>query len=408
MTIRLIHGDCLDVLPQLRERGERFEACITDPPYHLTSITKRFGRPGAAPAQSGTDGVFQRQTAGFMGREWDGGDIAFRAETWSAVRGVLRPGAYLAAFGSTRGVHRMACAIEDAGFEIVTTLMWVFGSGKPVSHNAEKAIDRHLGQKRSVLPAGAPVKRFKTGSMSNSSGNWSKQDDQFYQPHNYVGASKESRRWQGYGTGLKPAYEPIILARVPWDGTLANNLLTHGVGALNIDACRVYPEDYDGTQEGRWPANLLHDGSDEVIAAFPDAPGQSALVRYDGTPIQGNVYGKMARTGTSCTPRGDSGSAARFFYCAKAGKEDRCGSGHPTVKPHALMQWLVRLIVPPDGRVIDPFCGTGSTGVAADALGHDVVLIEREDDYIGDAERKLQAAAPLFTNVKIERGGIDE
>lgn len=404
MAVRLIQGDCLDVLPRLRANGERFESCITDPPYHLTSITNRFGRPGSAPAQPGNDGAFVRQTAGFMGRSWDGGDIAFRPETWAAVRGVLRPGAYLAAFGSTRGFHRMACAIEDAGFEIVTTLMWVFGSGKPTSHNAEKAIDRHLGLTGVAKPYRAPTRRMKTGSMQNKSGSWSKQD-QSYQPHNYRGATPESRRWHGYGTGLKPAYEPIVLARVPWEGTLANNLLTYGCGALNIDDCRIWPEDYDGTQEGRWPANLLHDGSDEVLDAFPDAPGQQGPVAYDGRPRQGNVYGRMVRAGTSGPPREDSGSAARFFYCAKAGQEDRCGSTHPTVKPAALMRWLTRLIVPPHGRVIDPFAGTGSTGAAADALGHDAVLIEREADYVADAERKVAARAPLFTNVTVERGG---
>lgn len=392
MSVRLIHGDCLTVLPRLRARGQRFEACITDPPYHLTSITKRFGRPGSAPAQTGTDGVFRRQTAGFMGREWDGGDIAFRPETWTAVRDVLRPGAYLAAFGSTRGVHRMACAIEDAGFEIVTTLMWVFGRGKPVSHDAEKSIDRHLGQKGTTL-------------QKEAAGTWEKQDHRTYQPHVYVGASEQARQWHGYGTGLKPAYEPIILARVPWDGTLANNLLTYGCGALNIDDCRVGPSDYDGAQKGRWPANLLHDGSEEVLAAFPDAPGAQSVVHYDGSLQQGNVYGPISRTGTSHAPRDDEGSAARFFYCAKAGREDRCESAHPTVKPQALMQWLMRLVVPPDGRVIDPFAGTGTTGVAADALGHDAVLIEREDDYVRDAERKLQSAAPLFTNIIVEREG---
>lgn len=202
MRVRLLAGDCLAVLPTLRANS--VDACVCDPPYHLASIVKRFGGKGAAPAKFGRDGAFARASAGFMGQAWDGGDLAFQPETWAAVLRVLKPGAFLTAFGAPKNYHRLAVAIEDAGFELRDSLMWVFGSGFP------------------------------------------KRRDQ-----------------------LKPAFEPIVLARKPLsERSVAANVARWGTGALNIDAGRV--------NGGRWPANLLHDGSDDVVAAFPDravAPG---------------------------------------------------------------------------------------------------------------------------------------
>jgi len=300
---------------------------------------------------------------------------------------VLKPGGHLLAFGSPRGYHRLSAGIEDAGFEIRDQIMWVFGSGFPKSHNLEGD-------------------------------------------------------WEGWGTALKPAHEPIVVARKPFRGTVAQNVLAHGTGALKIEGCRVQPTGESrqrvseasqdrrytetggtnfaakpgirgGDPAGRWPANLIHDGSDEVLSCFPDAPGQSRAVTGDEPSSKtNNVYGQFdGRPATQ--PRGDSGSAARFFYCAKASRKDRdeglerfenrpagvkneSGRGfsdgdpyrailrkntHPTVKPTDLMRYLCRLVTPPGGTVLDPFLGSGSTGKAALLEGFRFIGIEREPEY---------------------------
>lgn len=384
----LHEGDMIEVLARLKTEGALFDACVTDPPYHLTSTVKRFGKADSAPAQFGTDGAFARASRGFMGKEWDGGDIAFRPDTWRAVYDVLKPGAHLVAFGGTRTVHRIACAIEDAGFEIRDSLIWLYGTGFPKSHNA---------------------------------GN-------------------------GWGTALKPAMEPIILARKPLIGTVAANVEAFGTGAINIDGCRVEATDKcrapvgqfvgsaigatglrgqrDGAADdlGRWPPNVLHDGSAEVIAMFPQSKGQLVDVSHTApSPKTSNVYGKMKRIGEatankrythegsttfSALPgarRFDGGSAARFFpaldfneaercfYSSKANKADRAGSKHPTVKPISLLRWLVRLVTPPGGVILDPFAGSGTLASAAAAEGNECVLIEREADYAQDIRARLAA-----------------
>ena len=418
----LYEGDCLDVLRELAAKGQRYSAALTDPPYHLQSVVKRFGKDGSVPAQFGTDGAFARQSRGFMGKIWDGGDIAFSAETWKLVYDCLLPGAYLFAFGGTRGVHRMACAIEDAGFEIRDRirfecsaetkygeffeglspeqretlsellheqgelsgeLAWVYGSGMPKSHNVSKALDKKAGKER------------------------------------------ESEQWEGFGTALKPCYEPIIIARKPVEGTVADNVSKYGVGGLNIDACRidyVSQKDIDQARvpnpsfnsptgkiynmkagegrngdmfdpsKGRWPGNLCHDGSDEILAGFPSAPGQLGLAKSDGS-LQGNkIYGPLRRNTQNPKPRQeDNKSAARFFYSAKATKKDRAGSSHATVKPLTLLRYLCRLCCPPGGTILDPFAGSGTTGQAAVEEGFNAVLIEREDKYVGDILLRMAA-----------------
>jgi len=340
--IDVLNGDCIELMRSMPAAS--LDSCVTDPPYHLTSIVKRFGKPGAAPARSqGATGVYGRASAGFMGQTWDGGEIAYRPETWAEVLRVLKPGAYLLAFGGTRTFHRVAVAIEDAGFEIRDCIMWVYGSGFPKSHDVGKKVPEY----------------------------------------------------EGWGTALKPAWEPIIVARAPLVGTVAANVTAHGTGALNIDACRVGNEvrtaaftslapcggnalGAAGTQEarrgtqgapktyvGRWPANVMHDGSDEVLAAFPDAKGQQG--------------------------------AARFFYCAKASKADRgAGNTHPTVKPQALMRYLCRLVTPPGGTVLDPFAGSGSTGVAALHEGFRAVLCEQSDDYVRIIRSRTEPLLGVF------------
>lgn len=360
MSVRVIHDDCIVALTQLAADGVLVDSVVTDPPYHLISIVKRFGGEGAAPAMVGATGAYARAARGFMGKEWDGGDVAFRPETWAAVLAVMKPGAHLIAFSGSRTYHRMACAIEDAGFEIRDQIMWLYGSGFPKNHK--------LGD--------------------------------------------------GWGTALKPAHEPIVLARAPFKGSAVANFAAHGVGGLNIDGCRVEGEAWSrpgsnavggvygdfandaprSNDLGRFPANVLHDGSDEVVGAFPfTASGAmpAGTVRRNGAGFTGKV-----RTLVDANTPGDAGSAARFFYSSKADAADRCGSLHPTVKPTDLMAYLCRLVTPVGGTVLDPFAGSGSTGMACLREGFDAILIEREAEYVADINRRLAHVAgldsPLF------------
>lgn len=337
MTVSILKGDCRKVMFVLGENV--VDSIVTDPPYELTSA-----RPGGR-----SEATRGKVMGGFMGMQWDGTGVAFDPETWRQALRVLKPGGYLLAFSGTRTYHRMVVAIEDAGFEIRDQIGWAFGSGFPKSHN----------------------------------GPWG-------------------------GTALKPAWEPIVVARKPLVGTVEANWREHGTGALNIDACRV------GDATGRWPANLIHDGSDEVLQAFPQAPGQLAPVKFDAEERKtGTVYGAMKRghepsansenegaVGFKMKPgarRIDSGSAARFFYCAKASKSDRGdGNNHPTVKPSSLMRYLCRLVTPDGGMVLDPFMGSGSTLKAAELEGFNAIGIELSPEYIDIARRRIGADAPLF------------
>jgi len=366
MTIRILHGDCREVMATLPESS--VDAIVCDPPYELTGA-----RPGGR--SEATRGAVM---GGFMGMKWDGTGVAFDLETWRQALRVLKPGGHLLAFSGTRTYHRMACAIEDAGFEVRDQIGWLYGSGFPKSHNLTDG-------------------------------------------------------WQGWGTALKPAWEPICVARKPLIGTVAANVLAHGTGALNIDGCRV-PSDGDttnarankgsgmgyrgddgergawGGELGRWPANIIHDGSDEVLAAFPQAPGQLAKASSSSSSRKDqNVYGAMARGSGGADPRSDTGSAARFFYTAKANGADRTEglhtiskagrNHHPTVKPTDLMRYLCRLVTPPGGTVLDPFMGSGSTLKAAELEGFKAIGIELDPDYIEIARRRIASDAPLFAEV---------
>jgi site-specific DNA-methyltransferase (adenine-specific) len=379
--IRILIGDCRERLKDLSDNS--VDSVVCDPPYHLTSIVKRFGAENAAPAKVGKTGAYARASKGFMGQTWDGGDVAFQPDTWAEVLRVLRPGGHLIAFSGTRTYHRMAVAIEDAGFEIRDQLAWVYGSGFPKSHN---------------------------------------------QPG-------------GWGTALKPSWEPIALCRKPLVGPVAANMTQFGTGALNIDGCRIETSDDDKAAinakhagmdcdeyerpagvslnlsvkpmamkaaeahpQGRWPANLCHDGSDEVVAGFPithsEGGGDKTRAASLGTVSFGNAGGqdKVVYHG--------EGSAARFFYCAKATTEERGeGNNHPTVKPVALMSWLVRLVTPKGGTVLDPFMGSGSTALACDAEQFDFIGCELSADYAAIAERRTKAAAGMFANVSVESAG---
>lgn len=420
MTVKLIEGDCIAAMRAMAERGETVHAVVTDPPYHLTSVVKRFGGENAAPAQFGTDGAFARASAGFMGKKWDGGDIAFRPETWRLVWDLLPPGGHLVAFGGTRTFHRMAVAIEDAGFELRDTLMWLYGTGFPKSRDVSKAIDAEMGAERKVLAEGAPVKRMIPGADQHATGSWVKDNGRVFMPTVTAAGSPEAAEWDGWGTALKPAWEPIILARRPLSGTVAANVLAHRTGALNVDGCRVGTE--GGTRwvptgdkgdegqfgggikdgavadagKGRWPANVVHDGSDEVEAAFA-AFGErksGGHVSHRTAPKSKHTFGDLGCPAEEWVGYPDSGSASRFFYSAKATAADRAGSKHPTVKPVALMRWLVRMVTPPGGTVLDPFAGSGTTGAAAMAEGMDAVLVEREAEYQADIRKRLGLAEP--------------
>ena len=322
--IILRFGDCLDSLKVMPDNS--VDSIVTDPPYGLA----------------------------FMSKKWDY-DVP-SVEIWAECLRVLKPGGHLLAFAGTRTQHRMAVRIEDAGFEIRDMLAWVYGSGFPKSHN-----------------------------LKNQS--------------------------QGWGTALKPALEPITLARKPLIGTVAENVLKYGTGGLNIDGCRVgttrgVPASLSKSKSsntygfgatvghereldpniGRWPANFIHDGSDEVVGLFPQTTSGKMKQHIDGGSF--NVYGKQYPREVETI--GDSGSASRFFYCAKASNRDRDeGNNHPTVKPTDLMRYLCRLITPPKGVILDPFMGSGSTGKAAILEGFQFIGCERERDYMLIAESRI-------------------
>ena len=333
MTHQLHHGDCLEVLRSMPDCS--VDSIVTDPPYGLS----------------------------FMGKKWDY-DVP-SVDVWVECLRVLKPGGHLLAFAGTRTQHRMAVRIEDAGFEIRDMIAWVYGSGFPKSLDVSKAIDKRAGAEREV------VGETRKGAQINSTGRYGAWGDGITPTAPSTDAAKQ---WQGWGTALKPALEPITVARKPLVGTVAENVLQHGTGAINVDGGRV--------EGGRWPANFIHDGSEEATDLLKDS--------------------------------------ARFFYCAKASKADRdagceglaakarptMGSGiggqpnqqiannknaHPTVKPTDLMRYLCRLVTPPNGIVLDPFNGSGSTGCAAVLEGFQYIGIEREAEYIAISEKRIQA-----------------
>lgn len=282
----------------------------------------------------------------FMGKRWDY-DVP-SVEVWAESLRVLKPGGPMLAFAGTRTQHRMAVRIEDAGFEIRDMIAWIYGSGFPKSKNLDGD-------------------------------------------------------WKGWGTGLKPAFEPITFARKPIMGTVAENVLMWGVGVINVDGCRVGPRNYPN--EGRWPANLIHDGSDEVVGLFPESKDGVAVQRNRDGKVHNKIYGAYAKPAALDVGYGGGGSAARFFYCAKASKSDRGSENdHPTVKPTDLMRYLCRLVTPPGGVVLDPFMGSGSTGKAAILEGLRFIGIEREEEYMSIAEARIKSAAQeksdLSTNDK--------
>lgn len=400
-------GDCLEVMALLD--ASSVDSVVTDPPYGLS----------------------------FMGKAWDHGVPG--EMFWVEALRVAKPGAYLLAFGGTRTFHRLMVAIEDSGWEIRDTIMWVYGSGFPKSLDVSKSIDKAAGVEREVVG-----KQFHPTSKDRSGGKSPYQAEDCHLDGSFnitAPATESAQQWQGWGTALKPAWEPIIVARKPLIGTVAKNIHEHGTGGLNIDGCRIPSngdklgggristttdgwdrpwkhdaEAIDKCRErgdeavakaeslGRWPANLIHDGSDEVLAGFPQSAGAQGNVQGTEPSNTGgegtNCYGEYGRVASQ--KRGDSGSAARFFYCAKASKSDRTMNGqvdnkHPTVKPNALMRYLCKLVTPQGGLVLDPFCGSGSTGVAAVQEGFRFMGIEKDEDSAATARDRIKTVMEIGT-----------
>ena len=415
MTV--LHGDCREVMRNMPDNS--VDAIITDPPYEL----------------------------GFMGKSWDSTGIAYDVTVWQECLRVLKPGGHLLAFGGSRTYHRLACAIEDAGFQIRDQIMWVYGSGFPKSLNVSKAIDKQAGAEREVVGINPNVVRISKEVGGSDFGGFTKADATITAP-----ATAEAKQWEGWGTALKPAHEPIVMARKPLDGTVAQTVLTHGTGGINIDGCRVgktgggtlcADRDETGTCKGhptsnrslgggvmrhgksevtgRFPANFIHDGSDEVLELFPPSNG-GAFPKKSNVPTGRHYEGGWGAVDNGSRTEMGDGSAARFFYCAKASKKDRnegldgfaekrpdertvTGMGtfeekgvakqanhHPTVKPTDLMRYLCRLVTPPNGTVLDPFTGSGSTGKAATLEGFNFIGIEQSAEYVEIATARINHA----------------
>lgn len=467
--VRIYAGDCREVVPGL----EAVDAVVTDPPYGL----------------------------GFMGKDWDHGVPG--VHFWEIIRARMKPGAHLVAFGGTRTFHRLMVAIEDAGFEIRDTLMWVYGSGFPKSLDVGKAIDRQRYDRDQIYTVTAWIRAARDAAgignadidaafgFHGMAGHWTSSasqpavptleqvprllevlgspgipdeiatllidlngrkgqpgeawfrrevvgqavgknavDGDLYRPGSgtYIPktydltapATPAAQQWDGWGTALKPSWEPIVLARNPLAGTVAETVQRYGTGALHIAACRVGTEERHNTPAsptsghrksrvaagyrdddglgpgsaggsaiGRWPANLVHDGSPDVLAGFPDEAGGGA-----GGPIAAGAFGRQGiyskANGALTESYADSGSAARFFYTAKASRSDRGeGNDHPTVKPVSLMRWLCRLITPPGGVILDPFMGSGTTLVAAREEFFKAVGVDLEADHCRIAASRL-------------------
>jgi len=405
MSYQIHHGDNREVLKNLADNS--IDSVVTDPPYEL----------------------------GFMGKSWDATGVAYSVELWQEVMRVLKPGGHLLAFSGSRTYHRMAVAIEDAGFEIRDQIMWIYGSGFPKSHDVSKGIDKQAGAERErMVPQSRKQSSVAIAATGFGADGWS--------PQVKEGTTAEAKQWQGWGTALKPAHEPIVVARKPLIGTVAANVLTYGTGGLNIDGSRVGNEIVSthhapkGTfaggepnrgsdtstyqnHTGRWPANVIHDGSDEVVELFPTNAGGGHWAK---TKVTG--YGEFGGGKSEYFGQGEKdgkGSAARFFYCAKASKRDRNEgldgfeaklrnvrkgdenaiftpnnlrekNHHPTVKPTELMRYLCRLVTPPKGIVLDPFMGSGSTGKAAMYEGFEFVGIELTDEYLPIAKARIEFA----------------
>jgi DNA modification methylase len=426
---KVFHGSNLDVLPFMADNS--VDSIVTDPPYEL----------------------------GFMGKSWDSSGIAYSVELWQECLRVLKPGGHLLAFGGSRTWHRLAVAIEDSGFEVRDSIAWLYGSGFPKSHNISLAIDKAAGAEREIVGQQKLTGTAKKIGGKNPDGYWT--DDAIADIREFAPitapATPEAEKWQGWGTALKPAFEPVVMARKPLIGTVAANVLEWGVGGLNIDASRIATDEVitnhsrsaeaaiskgkfgdsvaqdthqtDGQKLGRWPANII---LDEFTAELLDEQSGVSVSKASNRGVGYNdsgVFGSGDSNFDSVRGISDSGGASRFFYVSKTNKRDRnegldglseqvgakqFNKGmegkvrsdgtvikpatpqtnfHPTVKPTDLMRYLIKLVTPEGGVVLDPFTGSGSTGKAALLDGYEFIGIELTEDYLPIINGRLKWAA---------------
>lgn len=421
MKNTVIQGDCIENLKEIPENS--VDSIVTDPPYEL----------------------------GFMGKSWDNTGIANDKNMWAECLRVLKPGGHLLAFSGTRTYHRMASAIEDAGFEVRDMIEWVYGSGFPKSRNIGLDVDKRNGVTKN---------RGKAFVVAGQSGQRDKDTGGDLVPgSNTMGAYIAQNEWSGWGTALKPAHEPICMARKPLaEKTVAENVLKYGTGGINIDDSRVeadikndpnyrpnasqhkghgssfsiqgdgqrskedLPDEGFHNSLGRFPANLIHDNSEEVRECFPDTKSQQRTGKRSGKET--GIMGAFAGQDEVTMGHTDSGNASRFFksiiYQAKASKSERnkgCEelkqqitndgreksidnpflrgetprhNNHPTVKPVALMEYLIKMVTPKGGVVLDPFAGSGTTGVACINTNRNYILIEKEPEYIDIINKRIR------------------
>jgi len=446
MTYQILHGNNLDVLPTLADNS--IDSIVTDPPYEL----------------------------GFMGKKWDSSGIAYSVELWQQCLRVLKPGGHLLSFGGTRTYHRVAVAIEDAGFELRDSIAWLYGSGFPKSLDVSKAIDKQAGAEREAITEvisdifGDQEVEKKLASPGSTADRLAMGNNWQDNPVETKPATPEAQQWQGWGTALKPAFEPVIVARKPIEGTVANNVLKWGTGGLNIDGSRIGTdtitsrggrsgsvvgdertgaalgmygkhEPLNTQHTGRWPANIILDPYtaellDEQSGTSKSSQPSAGISYGAGVDTNSNnILGKgLSASVPNVKPYGDSGGASRFFYVAKASKRDRnegldeleqqrieigderpSGNSwerrdnrdtkprqnfHPTVKPTTLMEYLIKLVTPRGGVVLDPFTGSGSTGKAAILQGFDFIGIEMTEEYLPIIEGRLKHAEALVAEAK--------
>jgi DNA modification methylase len=422
-VMKLLLGDCLDKLKELDDNS--VDSIVTDPPYGLSAA------PNSGKSSKG----------GFMGKQWDY-DVP-SVEIWEECLRVLKPGGHLLAFAGSRTYHRMAVRIEDAGFEIRDMISWLYGSGFPKSMDISKQFDKRAGVEREVVgkltDAFGDTTESETGDGRNL---WGKASTTEVDVYSTKAVSDLAKEWQGYGTALKPAHEPVVMARKPLEeNTVVDNVLKWGTGGINIDESRI-PTDEDQRRpskggenglnntntfkirertveeqpkhDGRFPANLILDEEagemlDEQTGVLSSGFMKAGTPRLMSDNPNKNTYGKWKPDTVVNDTYGDSGGASRFFYCPKVSKSERnegldIPNPHPTLKPVDLMLYLIRLVTPKGGVTLDPFMGSGSTGKAAVRGGFGFIGIEREDEYFQIAESRINYEMNKPKVVKTTKG----
>ena len=382
--MKLYNEDCMKQMQEMIDDGIQVDSVVTDPPYGIHFMGKdwdKFKSTKVTKSQVVTNlGAGMRMTT-----YEENMDFQKWCNEWATLcLKLLKPGGYILAFSSARTYHHLACGIESAGFQVRDQLMWLYGSGFPKSLNIGKGIDKKLGNKRKVVgkKVRGDVQKAKQSGVTIAKADANKNNKDIFGYGTEI-LTEGNSEYEGWGTALKPAHEPIVMARKPLEGTIVDNVLKHGTGGINIDDCRIIGEDNPvkwktprggiwktdpnakaelvENELGRFPANVMHDGSEEVVKEFPE-----------------------------------EGSAARFFYSPKVSKNERGEENiHPTVKPIELMKYLCRLVTPKDGIVLDPFMGSGSTGMAAKDEGFEFIGIEKEKEYFEIAENRIKSTAPL-------------